>query len=110
MTEPIGFVTCGGPRYPAASLVKPCSPRACLAQGLAVLASGRGAREIDDLHTVLLVDDEPLVLDRFQRALHKEPYKILCAGSAEEALALLRAGPVDVVVSEAIRKQGLAKK
>lgn len=51
-------------------------------------------------HTVLLVDDEPNVLAGLQRALRKEPYEILSAGSADEALTVLRARTVDVVVSD----------
>jgi DNA-binding NtrC family response regulator len=51
-------------------------------------------------HTVLLVDDEPNVLEGLSRALYTEPYEILCASSVEEAWGLLRAKPVDVVVSD----------
>lgn len=51
-------------------------------------------------HTVLLVDDDPGVRAGLCRALHGEPYDILEAGSAEEALAILRARAVDVVVSD----------
>src|SRR5438128_8892209 len=51
-------------------------------------------------HRVLLVDDEPDVLAGLRLALRKEPYEILCAHSADEALALLWAQTVDVVVSD----------
>jgi DNA-binding NtrC family response regulator len=50
--------------------------------------------------TILFVDDEPHVLEALKRALHKEPYLILCAGSADEALDILNREPVDVVVSD----------
>jgi two-component system probable response regulator PhcQ len=50
--------------------------------------------------TVLLVDDDVHLLDGMCRALHKEPYDIVRAGSAEEALELMRTRPVDVVVSD----------
>ena len=51
-------------------------------------------------YTVLLVDDEPNVLDGLQRALRKEPYLILTATSAEMALEILRTRAVDLVVSD----------
>ena len=51
-------------------------------------------------YTVLLVDDEPNVLDGLQRALHKEPYLILTATSADMALKILRTRAVDLVVSD----------
>ena len=51
-------------------------------------------------HTVLLVDDEPRVLAGLQRALYREPYEILCAISAHEALHILRTRLVDAVVSD----------
>lgn len=50
--------------------------------------------------TVLLVDDEPHVLSSLRRGLHEEPFEILCAHSAKEALVFLQAKPVDVVVSD----------
>jgi DNA-binding response OmpR family regulator len=49
---------------------------------------------------VLLVDDEPDVLAGLRRALHKEPYAILCASSVAEALDILRSKAVQVVVSD----------
>jgi len=50
--------------------------------------------------TVLLVDDEPGVVEGLKRALRHEPYTILEAGSADEALKLLADTPVDVIVSD----------
>jgi len=50
--------------------------------------------------TVLLVDDEPYVVEGLQHQLHKEGYKILTATSADEALKLLAKTAVDVVVSD----------
>lgn len=51
-------------------------------------------------HRVLLVDDEPLVLESLKRTLHREPYEILCANSGNEALAILEIEPVDVVMAD----------
>jgi DNA-binding NtrC family response regulator len=51
-------------------------------------------------YTVLLVDDEPNLLQGLRRALRREPYEILVAEGAAAALRLLEARPVDVVVSD----------
>jgi two-component system probable response regulator PhcQ len=51
-------------------------------------------------HVVLFVDDEPNVTEALKRALRKEPYTVLSAGSAEEALRILSREPVDVVVTD----------
>jgi len=49
---------------------------------------------------VLFVDDEPSFTDSLKRILRKEPYEILSAGSADEALMILDGQVVDVVVSD----------
>jgi len=49
---------------------------------------------------VLFVDDEPNVTESLKRALRKEPYEVLSANSAKEALAILARDPVDVVISD----------
>lgn len=49
---------------------------------------------------ILLVDDEPNVLASIQRVLSEEPYQILTAASGPEALSILEATPVDVVVAD----------
>jgi len=49
---------------------------------------------------VLLVDDEPLVVDAIKRALHKESFEVVSAGSAIEALDILSSQSFDVVVSD----------
>lgn len=51
-------------------------------------------------HKVLFVDDEPNVTKALKRALHREPYDILSAGSADEDLEILEHELVDVVVSD----------
>lgn len=50
--------------------------------------------------TVLLVDDDPLVLDGLTRVLHREPYRLLRAGSADEAARILEQEPVDLIVCD----------
>ncbi len=51
-------------------------------------------------HTVLLVDDDPDVLDGLRRGLRREPYEIRIAPSSEEALRTLVTHDVDLVVSD----------
>ena len=51
-------------------------------------------------HTVLLIDDEPNVLDGLRRVLRKESYDILTANSAEEAAGLLNDNSIDLIVSD----------
>ena len=51
-------------------------------------------------HTVLLVDDEEILLHALVRALRQQPYRLYTARSGKEALAVLKARPVDLVVSD----------
>lgn len=51
-------------------------------------------------HRILLVDDEPMVTEALRRCLSDEPYEVLTACSAEEALELMRDTPVDLVLSD----------
>jgi two-component system, probable response regulator PhcQ len=50
--------------------------------------------------TVLLVDDDPLILEALKRVLRKEPYGIVTAASAEEAAHLLEEREVDLIVCD----------
>jgi response regulator RpfG family c-di-GMP phosphodiesterase len=50
--------------------------------------------------TLLAVDDEPNILAALRRLFRATGWRILTAGHAEEALALLGAEPVDAVVSD----------
>lgn len=49
---------------------------------------------------LLLVDDDPDVLTLSARALRGDGYEITVAGTGEEALKILQAGAVDVIVSD----------
>ncbi len=51
-----------------------------------------------DLGTILLVDDEPHILNALKRILRREPYRVLTAGSAREAMGVLETEPVNVLV------------
>ena len=49
---------------------------------------------------VLLVDDEPNITAALTRILRSEPYDVLAASDAEEALSLLEENEIDVVVTD----------
>src|SRR5262249_19392929 len=52
------------------------------------------------LATLLLVDDEPANLDSLERIFAREGYRTLRAENASAALEMLRAGQVDVVLTD----------
>jgi len=51
-------------------------------------------------HKVMIVDDEPTITDTLKGVVSNEPYSILSAGSAEEALPILAREQADVVISD----------
>lgn len=51
-------------------------------------------------HKVMIVDDEPVITEMMEDVLSREPYSVLSARSAEEALATLTREQVDVVISD----------
>ncbi|MDQ5903807.1 MAG: hypothetical protein QG672_1400, partial [Pseudomonadota bacterium] len=62
----------------------------------AVLTESSGREE----RTLLLVDDEPDILNSLKRLLRRSGYRILTAGSAAEGLELLALNDVQVIVSD----------
>lgn len=50
--------------------------------------------------TVLLVDDDANVLHGLARVLRHQPYQLYTARSGDEAMAILKARDVDVIVSD----------
>ena len=50
--------------------------------------------------TILFVDDEPYIVMAFRQVFKREPYHILTAMSAREALELLAQEPVDVLITD----------
>lgn len=54
----------------------------------------------DMVPQILFVDDEPNILDGIKRAFRKEPYKIITAKSATEALSILQSVKPAVVVTD----------
>lgn len=59
-----------------------------------------GRPEAEPAYSVLFVDDETGVLQAMRRIFRKENYQLLTAGSGREALELLAAQPVHVVISD----------
>lgn len=54
-----------------------------------------------DPHTLLLVDDEENILAALRRLLRRDGYRILCATSGKDGLALLEKEPnVDIIMSD----------
>lgn len=53
-----------------------------------------------DRPTVLAVDDEPSLLEGLGLALRRQPYRLLTAAGAAEALATLEREPVDVILTD----------
>ena len=53
-------------------------------------------------HSVLVVDDQPVMRDMLQKALTRYNYSVHCAGSAQEALVILANEKVDVVLSDEV--------
>jgi DNA-binding NtrC family response regulator len=50
--------------------------------------------------SILIVDDEPNVISALTRVFIDEPYRIYSAGSASEAMEILKKHPVKVVISD----------
>lgn len=57
--------------------------------------------------TLLLVDDEPLILATTERVLREEGYRILTAANADQGFELLATNRVGVVLSD-IRMPGIS--
>ena len=53
-------------------------------------------------HTVLIIDDDTAIREMMEETFSQEPYKVLMASSADEALRILSQEPVDVVISDEI--------
>jgi two-component system probable response regulator PhcQ len=49
---------------------------------------------------ILLVDDEPHIIKALKRALHDEPYEVVSAATAMEAMAVLKTETIDVIISD----------
>jgi CheY-like chemotaxis protein len=50
--------------------------------------------------TLLVVDDEERILSALRRTLRREGYRVVTSESVHEALEILDAGPVDLILSD----------
>lgn len=57
-------------------------------------------QDTDKAENVLLVDDDANLLRGLARSLRDQPYRVYTARSAEEALPIVKAHPISVVVSD----------
>lgn len=84
-------------------LCKPIEPASFVAEVEAFLPASRsvpGESTAEAEPTLLVVDDDAFMREVLIDALEGEPWRVLGAGSAEEALALLGRQRVDVVLSD----------
>ena len=51
---------------------------------------------------VLLVEDEPVVRELTREMLETHGYRVVCAGRPDDALALARSGPFDLLVTDVV--------
>lgn len=84
---------------PAAPAVA-SNPWAAAPEAAAVAPVAAGADPALARPTLLLVDDDRFMLGVLNDMLTGEPYRVLSAQSGEEALALLAAEPVDVILCD----------
>ena len=52
--------------------------------------------------TILIVDDEPALVELTAEILNQQGYKTICAHSAKEALEILKANSIDLLLSDVI--------
>ena len=57
-------------------------------------------------HSILFVDDNPVILKTVEVALSKEPYRLFLAQSGEEALPLIRQHHPHIIISD-LRMEGM---
>jgi two-component system cell cycle response regulator len=82
-------------------LCKPIEPASFVAEVEAFLpAAAPAPAPAPAQASLLVVDDDAFMREVLVDALENEPWRVLSAGSAEEALALLARHPVDVILSD----------
>lgn len=55
---------------------------------------------VQPVATLLLVDDDPYVLNSLRRVLRRQPYRLLSTSNPAEALEIVSSEPVDMVISD----------
>lgn len=61
-----------------------------------------GHRNLQGSETLLVVDDEPSILELSYEILNAKGYRVLTANNGEKALSILAENPVDLIVSDVI--------
>ncbi len=77
-------------------------PRYAAAQPATTPADGVDSKRFAGNETILVVDDEPALLDLAEEILSAHGYRVLTAASGEEALKILGSQPVDLLLSDVI--------
>lgn len=75
-------------------VVVPCDDQVLLEKTRKAIAKGK--------LTILIVDDDPMILDLLKYVIELERFKTLLAASAEEALDILSKNSVDAIISDII--------
>ncbi|MFD0871024.1 ATP-binding protein [Paenibacillus residui] len=76
-------------------------PSRALSESSSRAAPGPAISRISsDVPRLLAVDDDPVNLNILEAILSSEPYEIVTAASAQEALAMLEAGEWDLIISD----------
>ena len=60
--------------------------------------------------TVLVVDDEPAIVDSLQKILERESLRVLTSGSGGEALDILRREPISVLLTDLMMPGSVARR
>jgi two-component system, cell cycle sensor histidine kinase and response regulator CckA len=69
-------------------------------EGVPPLTEPEPTQSITAAHTVLLVDDEPLVRRLAERTLQRAGWNVLCAASAEDALEVVNNSVCELLISD----------
>jgi len=72
--------------------------RAPSAEGLPAAPESLGSAHLDGPATILMVDDDPAIIDLLSLAFRGDGFRLLSASDGETALAMARAEPPDLVL------------
>ncbi len=96
----LGFLRRQGCQVMQGFLVSPALPAEAFAT---LVREGKGlpmTQHVAEAHTLLLVDDEPNILNALQRLLRQDGYHILTTSDPQQAFSLLAEHSVQVVVAD----------
>ena len=58
--------------------------------------------DVSGKETILVVDDEKILVDLLSEVLGQKGYAVLCAERAEQALKIMEKEPVDLIISDVV--------